>query len=140
MWVVERVRLLGPALSLVVALCHYERMAKTVIVKLTDDLDGGDADETVRFSLDDKSYEIDLSAANATRLRETFRPFVDKARPVGARAASQARTPKSAAPAETMYSKLTSDEKARFRAWAGMPDARRISDDRVTSWIAAGKP
>ena len=29
-------------------------MAKTVIVKLTDDIDGGDADETVRFALDGK--------------------------------------------------------------------------------------
>ena len=36
-------------------------MAKTVIVKLTDDIDGGDAEETVYFSLDGKSYEIDVN-------------------------------------------------------------------------------
>ena len=47
-------------------------MAKTVIVKLTDDIDGGDADETIRFSLDDRSYEIDVSAGNAARLRDAF--------------------------------------------------------------------
>ena len=40
-------------------------MAKTLIVKLSDDIDGGDADETVRFGLDGKAYEIDLSATNA---------------------------------------------------------------------------
>jgi nucleoid-associated protein Lsr2 len=129
-----------PALSLVAGLCHYEPMAKTVIVKLTDDLDGSDADETVHFSLDGKSYEIDVSAANATRLRDAFKPFLDKARPVESLATSQARTPKPSPSVETMYSKLGPDEKARFRAWAGMPNARRISDARVTSWIAAGKP
>ena len=38
-------------------------MAKTVVVKLTDDIDGGDADESIQFSLDGRSYEIDLNAA-----------------------------------------------------------------------------
>ena len=31
-------------------------------------------------------------------------------------------------------------EEARFRTWADMPTARRISDARVKSWTAAGKP
>ena len=43
------------------SLCHHLVMAKTVIVKLTDDIDGGDADETIQFALDGKSYEVDLS-------------------------------------------------------------------------------
>ena len=55
-------------------------MAKTVIVRLTDDIDGGDADETVRFSLDGRSFEIDLSAANASKLRSSLRPYIEKAR------------------------------------------------------------
>ena len=66
------------------ALCHYDVMAKTVIVRLTDDIDGGDADETVYFSLDGTSYEIDLSTANAARLREAIRPFVEMGRVSGA--------------------------------------------------------
>ena len=49
-------------------LCHHLVMAKTVIVKLVDDIDGSDADETVQFALDGKSYEVDLSTANASRL------------------------------------------------------------------------
>ena len=53
------------ALAQVGTLCHDGRMAKTVIVKLTDDIDGGDADETVHFALDGRSYEIDVSTANA---------------------------------------------------------------------------
>ena len=49
-------------------------MAKTVIVKLTDDIDGGDADETVQFALDGKSYEVDLSAANAANCESALSP------------------------------------------------------------------
>ena len=40
-------------------------MAQTIVVKLVDDMDGGDADETVAFGLDGKSYEIELSKKNA---------------------------------------------------------------------------
>jgi hypothetical protein len=35
---------------------------------------------------------------------------------------------------------LSNEEKARFRAWANMATARRISDSRVNSWVEAGKP
>jgi len=120
-------------------LCHHLSMAKTVIVKLTDDIDGKDADETVHFALDGKTYEIDLSAANAATLREAFKPFIEKGRPSSS---SRVRPPRvSGTPAdETMYSQLSDDEKTRFRTWASMPTARRISDARVRSWIAAGKP
>ncbi|TMR20990.1 Lsr2 dimerization domain-containing protein, partial [Actinomadura geliboluensis] len=38
-------------------------MAQKVQVLLVDDLDGGEADETVAFSIDGASYEIDLSGA-----------------------------------------------------------------------------
>jgi hypothetical protein len=116
-------------------------MAKTVIVKLTDDFDGGEADETVRFSLDGRSYEIDLSEANAARLREVLGPFMEKGRSLGG-SPSRATTPskRQSNSHKTMYSQLDADEKARFRAWADMADARRISDERVESWVAAGRP
>ena len=55
-------------------------MAQKVRIILEDDLDGGPADETVRFGLDGALYEIDLSSANAARLRDAIRPFVAKAR------------------------------------------------------------
>jgi len=60
-------------------------MAQKVHVLLVDDLDGGDADETVRFGLDGVSYEIDLSAANAQKLRDAFAAYVSEARRVGGR-------------------------------------------------------
>ena len=55
-------------------------MAQTVKIILEDDLDGGPADETVRFGLDGAQYEIDLSSANADKLRAAIRPYVGKAR------------------------------------------------------------
>lgn len=51
-------------------------MAQRVVVTLSDDLDGGEAAETVDFGLDGKSYEIDLSSANADKLRNSLAPFV----------------------------------------------------------------
>ena len=41
-------------------------------VVLVDDLDGGPADETVTFSLDGVSYEIDLTHDNAAALRDAL--------------------------------------------------------------------
>jgi nucleoid-associated protein Lsr2 len=42
-------------------------MAQKLTVVLEDDLDGGPADETVRFALDGMAYEIDLSNKHARR-------------------------------------------------------------------------
>ncbi|MEU8310818.1 Lsr2 family protein [Actinomadura sp. NPDC048955] len=55
-------------------------MAQRVEVLLVDDVDGGDADETVSFSIDGTSYEIDLSKKNAAKLRSGLEPFVTGAR------------------------------------------------------------
>lgn len=62
-------------------------MAQKVQVLLVDDIDGGDASETVSFALDGVSYEIDLNEANAARLREELATWVGHARRVGGRAA-----------------------------------------------------
>ena len=58
-------------------------MAQKITVTLEDDLDGGPADQTVRFGLDGTEYEIDLSARNATAFREQLAPFTDRARKAG---------------------------------------------------------
>ncbi|MGH7866182.1 MAG: histone-like nucleoid-structuring protein Lsr2 [Candidatus Dormibacteraceae bacterium] len=57
-------------------------MAQTVIVQLTDDIDGGEADETGVFALNGPTYEIDLSA-NADKLRAALATFIEKARVSG---------------------------------------------------------
>jgi hypothetical protein len=67
-------------------------VAQQTILELVDDLDGGQADETVAFALDGVEFVIDLSAANAARLRDTLAEFVGHARRTGGRAArSRAR-------------------------------------------------
>lgn len=60
-------------------------MARKVEVRLIDDLTGKTANETVSFSLDGVQYEIDLSTANATKLRDKLSPFVQAARKTGGR-------------------------------------------------------
>jgi len=75
-------------------------MATLTQTYMIDDLDGSEGDDvsTVLFALDKKDYEIDLSAANAERLREKLAKFVDAATPVKtskARLQSKAKPPTS---------------------------------------------
>lgn len=58
-------------------------MARREIVVYTDDLDGSEGAETVKFGLDGVQYEIDLAEKNATRLREALEPFIAVARRTG---------------------------------------------------------
>ena len=84
-------------------------MAQSVQIILEDDLEGGPADQTVQFGLDGRQYEIDLSAANAERLREALRPYVTS----GRRAQNK--------PVRTTTSRSSSGgnpETAKVRAWA----------------------
>ena len=52
-----------------------------VDVQLEDDLTGGPADETIQFSLDGRSYEIDLNSRHAAEFRHRLGPFTEHARP-----------------------------------------------------------
>lgn len=70
-------------------------MAQKVL--LVDDLDGGAADETVSFTLDGTTYEIDLTDEHAAQLRDAFAPWVGAARRAsggraGSRPASRSRS------------------------------------------------
>ncbi len=58
-------------------------MATKITVALEDDLDGGPADETVRFGLGGSQYEIDLSEKNARAFRQRLAPFIEHARKAG---------------------------------------------------------
>ena len=58
-------------------------MAQKVTVALEDDLDGGPAEETVRFGLGGAEYEIDLSKKNARAFRKQLAPFIEHARKAG---------------------------------------------------------
>jgi hypothetical protein len=60
-------------------------MAKRVTESLVDDLDGSEAAETLRFSIDGADYEIDLSENNASEFHDAFAPYISAARRVGGR-------------------------------------------------------
>ncbi len=68
-------------------------MAKRTIHVLIDDLDGGDADETITFGLDGKQYEIDLSDANAAKLRAALEPYLVAGQKLGRSAITTSHSP-----------------------------------------------
>jgi hypothetical protein len=53
-------------------------VARETVTRLVDDLDGGEAHETVKFGLDGFTYEIDLSTKNANKLRRELATYVEK--------------------------------------------------------------
>lgn len=59
-------------------------MAKKQITQLIDDLDGSVLEDgggvTLRFAVEGRSYEIDLSDANAANFRDSLAPFIAAAR------------------------------------------------------------
>jgi hypothetical protein len=88
------------------------------VVTLADDIDGGEASETVAFGLDGKAYEIDLSPHNAEKLRTALAPYVEAGR-------KRARSGKA-----FHHTSIAPDPKA-VRAWAesngfGVPARGRI--------------
>lgn len=83
-------------------------MAQKVQVLLVDDLDGSEADETVTFALDGKTYEIDLKTKNADKVRALLEPYVKAGRRTGGRG----QRGKSAVRPQG------GDDTAAIRAWA----------------------
>jgi Lsr2 len=58
-------------------------MAQKIQTLFIDDLDGSDAEGTVRFGLDGADYEIDLNAEHAKELRDALARYVGAARRAG---------------------------------------------------------
>lgn len=111
-------------------------MARKIITQLVDDLDGtvleAGEGETVLFSLDGTAYEIDMSSANATILRDTFARYTEAGRRVSAaQSKAQARTARS-----------TRGETAAIREWAAsnsypVSSRGRIPENVVAAYRAA---
>jgi hypothetical protein len=61
-------------------------MAQKVQTLIIDDIDGSEAEGTVRFALDGTDYEIDLNGTHRQALRELLEPYIAHARKIsGAR-------------------------------------------------------
>jgi Lsr2 len=112
-------------------------MAQKVQTLFIDDIDGGEAEGTIRFALDGTAYEIDLSSKHSEELRSALGKYVSHARRVagtvrrGARPAGRIR--RAASPG------LTTTE---IRNWArengfDIKDRGRVPADVVAKYQAA---
>ncbi|MFC0112575.1 histone-like nucleoid-structuring protein Lsr2 [Kibdelosporangium aridum] len=112
-------------------------MAQKVLVQLVDDLDGTSSDDitTVTFGLDGVTYEIDLTANNAAKLRNQLGDFVDHARRTGGRV-KRGTSPKAVAPAANR------EQTKAIRDWARqngfeLSDRGRIPINVIEAFEAA---
>jgi hypothetical protein len=104
-------------------------MAQITHVKLVDDLDGGEAAESVAFSLDGKSYEIDLSDKHAAALRDAVAPFTSSARRAGngSKVASRQRM--------AMRVGRPREDTAAIRQWANANGIEVSARGRISSTV-----
>jgi Lsr2 len=103
-------------------------------VTLVDDLDGSKAAETVVFSLDGASYEIDLNKRNAATLRKALTEFVENGRRVKQGSSLDKRVQQRA--------RRSGVNSAAIREWAAaqgiaVSERGRISADVVSQYEAA---
>lgn len=111
-------------------------MAQQTQIILVDDIDGGPADETVAFGLDNTQYEVDLTSANAAKLRDALAPYVAVARRAGRRPTRGAGRRSAAGSAGGR------GDAGQIRAWAKahghkVSERGRISAEVREAWEAA---
>jgi hypothetical protein len=112
-------------------------MSRRTIVQLEDDLSGGDAAESVTFSLDGRSFEIDLNEKNATALRESLAPYIAAGR--------SSRSARAAAPRRAVGGYPGSElDPSVVRAWAQengyeVSTRGRVSRELREAYLAANQ-
>ena len=100
-------------------------LAQKIQMLFVDDIDGGEAEGTVRFGLDGVGYEIDLSVAHSEELNKALAPYIAHARKAGARRAARGRSGNS-----------SGIDTHKVREWAGAraSRSRTAAGSRRTSW------
>jgi nucleoid-associated protein Lsr2 len=66
-------------------------LAQKIQTLFVDDIDGSEAEGSVRFGLDGADYEIDLSVAHSAELHKALAPYIAHARKASARRAARGR-------------------------------------------------
>jgi hypothetical protein len=112
-------------------------VAQKVQILLVDDLDDSEASQTVEFSLEGTSYEIDLSEDNAAAMRDAFAPYVASARKVG-----NARRSGGSSKGKSRGSAGGGPAAAEIREWARangleVPERGRVSAEVRKAYDAA---
>jgi hypothetical protein len=123
-------------------------MTKKIHVHLIDDLDASEASETLRFEVDGRPYEIDLSSHNAQKFRAEIAPYIRHARRVvthvrrRGRAGSGPGRPRAGAQAAPRSGVAANGDRAAAPAAAGLtvPDHGNSSPPGAdpVSDVAAG--
>jgi hypothetical protein len=108
-------------------------MAQKIQTLFIDDIDGGEAERTVRFGLDGAEYEIDLSTKHNEELRAALGTYVTHARKVAGTARRGAGRG---------GRKPSSVDTVAVRAWArekgyDIKDRGRVPADLVVKYQAA---
>jgi hypothetical protein len=106
-------------------------MAQKVQTLFIDDLDGSEADGTVRFGLDGTDYEIDLNTKHAQQLRDALARYLSASR----RAGNAPGRPSRSTPAHGLNT-------TEVREWAktqgiDVKDRGRVPADLVVKFKAA---
>ena len=112
-------------------------MAQKIQTLFIDDIDGGEAEGTVRFALDGSEYEIDLSAKHSEELHTALGKYVTHARKVGGAARRAGRAAGRAAKSANGAVNTT-----EIRNWArengyDIKDRGRVPADLVAKFTAA---
>src|SRR4051812_35269095 len=112
-------------------------MAQRIQVLLVCDLhdDETPGTETVTFTLDGSSYEIDLCEQHAVKMRERFAPYVGAGRRAGGRGDLSGRS-------RRRRNRGGSGEAARIREWAraqglAVPERGRIPAELAAKYAAS---
>jgi hypothetical protein len=107
-------------------------MAQEHFVRLVDDLTGDEAAETVSFAIDGARYEIDLSADNAAKLRNTLSVYIANGR----------RTPARGNGGPRRSTRADREQTAAIRDWArkngfDIGDKGRIPSSAIEAYHSA---
>ena len=107
-------------------------MSKSVVVRLTDDLDGGQADEELTFALRGIEYRIDLSAKNAAALEKALEKYIA----AGSRV-TRVRGARSSAKQPRLTAKNTKEDLGAIREWARASGYAVSTRGRISGEIKA---
>lgn len=115
-------------------------MAKQILTRLLDDLDGTEADETLTFALDGIAYEIDLTGSHALELRKYLERYIDAGTRTGrVGPGAQLSSSRSTYGSKSAAVKTSREENTRIREWATanghqLAERGRIPQDIVSAY------
>lgn len=114
-------------------------MAKKIIEKFFDDIDGSEMPEpnTVRFGIDGTEFEIDLTGKNEDALRKVLAPYITAGRPVRAERPQGRR-----GGARGVSRAMTREKSGEIRRWAKsnglqVSERGRIGENVIRQFEAA---